>query len=229
METSTREKPICDLPVNFGGVSIGKETARLSVKIDRQQTGMSPNEADDLFCGHRLNCKVVQRSNDDDPNQTTMVADLYEEVEGHADVKRMGVSASHIGIGLTWSLADVDVKTLALFSKAAGHLVVFAVATIPEDAPSHDADGDDDDLADTLRGAGPWRDVPMSDLLPADGAICKALTKAGLATVGQLHDYTASDKRLTDVPGIGEGKAGTIEERLIEFWEAYDEPESEAE
>ena len=222
----TQKPTICDLPVDFGGVSIGKETARLSVKIDRNMTGLSPNEADELFCGHRLTCKVIQRSNDDDPNQTTMVPDLYETVEGHADVKRMGVSASHIGFGLTWSLADVDVKTLALFSKASGRLVVFAVAPIPEDAPDDsDDEAEVDELASTLRGAGPWRDVELSALFDPEKSLYKHLAKAGLLTVGQLADYTASDKRLTDIPGIGAAGEELIGKRTTQFWAAYEEPE----
>ena len=48
---------------------------------------------------------------------------------------------------------------------------------------------------------------------------------AGIDTVGQLADYSASEKRLTDVAGIGPGKAQAIEDRLLEFWQ--DNPHAE--
>lgn len=67
-----------------------------------------------------------------------------------------------------------------------------------------------------------WRDVPISDLGPLgipDGLL-EALVEQGLHTIGLLADYTASDKRLTDLKGVGPAKAEKIEHALERFWAA---------
>lgn len=64
--------------------------------------------------------------------------------------------------------------------------------------------------------SGDWREQPLSDLF--DGQILKSLTEGDLKTVGDLADYTGDDKRLTDLPNIGPGKAEKIEERMVQFW-----------
>ncbi len=43
---------MADIPVMFGGVSIGKSTAKLSLKVNRVQ--MSIEHAEELFCERRL-------------------------------------------------------------------------------------------------------------------------------------------------------------------------------
>jgi len=58
--------------------------------------------------------------------------------------------------------------------------------------------------------------VPLSTLF--DGGLLKSLTEAGLATVGALAAHTESGKRLTDLPGVGLGKAEKIENRMLQFW-----------
>ncbi len=62
-----------------------------------------------------------------------------------------------------------------------------------------------------------WRLVNVSELdLP--GGVRKALFEAGLATLGKIADFTAADNRLTDVKGIGAGKAEKIEAALEKYW-----------
>lgn len=50
-----------------------------------------------------------------------------------------------------------------------------------------------------------------------DGAILKSLVEAKIETVGDLANWS-STKQLADIPGIGPGKGGKIEERMIQFW-----------
>jgi len=142
-EAST-ETAVLDLPVEFGGVSIGQTTARLGVRINREQLNLIA--ADECFCGHRLQCTLVLGRNDDAEGQQTLVDDLNEEISGTADVKRLGIAPGTISTGLTFSLPDIDIATLAKFSKGSGRLIVESVSAIPNDAA--DSDGEDDDSDD---------------------------------------------------------------------------------
>lgn len=64
-----------------------------------------------------------------------------------------------------------------------------------------------------------WRETSLDELFDPAKTLRKALAEAGLDTVGQLADYSATEKRLTDIPGIGPGKAQEIEDRMMSFWE----------
>lgn len=207
-------KAVLDVLVQFGGVSIGQATARLGVRIDRGSIELP--QADDCFCGRRLTGEVILGQRDDMPGQTKMF-DADHTVSGVFDVKRIGVDPDTISTGLVFNLADVDIAELAKFSKGAGRLVIFEVSELPDDA-AEEEHGEEFASAppSTLRAAGPWRDHPLDAMFA--GAILKSLKKAGIETVGALADYSASERRLTDIEGIGPGKAANIEERMLGFW-----------
>ena len=63
-----------------------------------------------------------------------------------------------------------------------------------------------------------WRDVSVDELNLA-GRLAAALVAAGLGTLGGLADYTAAEKRLTDIKGIGQAAAEKIEKKLDQWWE----------
>lgn len=204
---------VIDVPVDFGGVSIGDRTARLGIKISRQS--LSLEAADSAFCGHRLTGQVVLGRNGDSPGQGVLF-DMETALHGTFDVKRLGCDADQISTGLTYSLADIDVAELAKFSKGVGRLVVNEIGELPEDEPGSDDEDSGSRAAPPVVSEGPWRDVELSTLF--DGMILKSMKKAGITTVGSLSDYTAGDQRLTDLDGIGPGKAQQIEERMLKFW-----------
>lgn len=203
---------VLDIPVEFGGVSIGEATARLGIRANRSVLNLAA--ADEVFCGHRLTGRVVLGGSDDQPGQGRIVDDLDHQVDGTFDCKRIGVTQEQISTGLTFSLADVDVRELAKFSKGTGRLIVEGVGELPEEA---DDDAVQTDAPGTLKAEGPWRDVLLDTLF--HGALLKSLNKAGLVTVGNLADFSASEQRLTDLEGIGPGKAAQIEDRMLQFWE----------
>ena len=68
-----------------------------------------------------------------------------------------------------------------------------------------------------------WRDAGIDTLGLSAGVVDK-LTAAGLVSVGLIADWTAEPDKfghprvLTDVPGIGDGKAAQIETALEQFW-----------
>jgi hypothetical protein len=207
-------RPAVDINVEFGGVSIGESTCRLGVRIARSVLNLLA--ADECFCGHRLTGKVILGHRDDQQGQGKLIDDTDYEVEGSFDVKRIGVNADTIATGLTFSLADIDVADIAKFSKGTGRLVVYEIGELPVDAPDEHDDDDAGIPPGTLRSEGPWRDVPITKLF--DGGLLKSLTEAGLTTLGKLSDYTASEKRLTDIPGVGPGKASKIEDVTLAYW-----------
>ena len=207
----TSEQAVLDVPVEFGGVSIGLATARLGIKIDRSVLNIIA--ADEIFCGHRLSGRVIKGRSGDSPGQTSFTDDLDEYLDAIFDVKNMSVTASAIGTGFTFSRADVDIETLSKMAKGSGRLVIRDVTDIPEEERE---DKTQKDAPGTLKSEGPWANYPMSKLF--SGALLKSLTDVGLNTVGQLADYTKADKPLTDLAGIGPGKAEKIENRLMQFW-----------
>lgn len=205
---------VIDVPVKFGGVSIGQATARLGVAIDR--SALDLETADQCFCGKRLTGQVVLGRRDEAPGQSKMWESDHA-VSGSFDVKKISVSPDIISTGLTFNLATIDIAELAKLSKGAGKLLVYEVTDLPEDAADeHDKDEFDSGTPSTLKASGPWRDVPLDSIF--GGGILKALKQRGLETVGALSDYTASEKRLTDIEGIGPGKAQNIEEKMLIFW-----------
>ena len=62
-----------------------------------------------------------------------------------------------------------------------------------------------------------WRSAPISEL-GLTGKLPESLEDAGIKTMGDLADYTAAGKLLTDITGIGQGKAEKIEKACEEFW-----------
>ena len=205
---------VLDIPVEFGGVSIGEATARLGIRFDRNVCNI--NAADDVFCGHRLSGRVILGRNGDQPGQQTLVEDLDHYVDAVFDVKRISVSPQKISTGLTFSLNDVAIQELAKLSKGSGRLVVNTVAELPTES-SADDDGGSDDADESLKAEGPWAEVSLDTLFK--DSILKKLNAAKLFTVGDLANFSRNpDNRLTDLEGIGPGIQEKIENRMLQFW-----------
>ena len=67
----------------------------------------------------------------------------------------------------------------------------------------------------------------MSELF--EGALLKSLKKAGITTVGELADYTSGEHgHLTEIEGIGPGKAAKIEDVMLQFWAENSDADKEA-
>lgn len=198
------------------------------MSIEREAIGIV--EADENFCGRRVTGRVVLGGKNDSPGQAKMFeTDL--QLAGTFDIHRFGVSADSFTTGITFSLKSIDVATLAKFSKGSGRIVFNSVAEILEDQPEEIHDSPGQTQIEDLRADGPWRKVKLEGLF--GGAVLKSLHKAGLETVGDLHDFQQPDKKghikqLTDITGIGEAKVSQIEERMIEFWKQNPDTERTA-
>lgn len=80
--------------------------------------------------------------------------------------------------------------------------------------------------ADEPTGAGDWRSVTVEEVGIPEG-LCTRLRenpKKPLATLGDITDWLGDDDHhLTDIPGIGPGKADQIEACMTAYWEAHPE------
>lgn len=221
---------IADIPVAFGGASIGESTTRLSLKIDRSKLDLI--EAENLFCERRLTGKI-QRGGADDGSGQLKFFDTDPRIDGSFDVHRFGVTSEAFTTGITFKTSEIDANIIAKFAKGTGRLVVLEAVEIPEDAEPDEHDEDDNgqqSIPGTYETDKPWREASLDALF--SGALLKALKAAGIGTVGDLYDYqqpdpkTGYEKRLGDIKGIGPSKVQVIEDRMVEFWR--DNPQEEA-
>lgn len=214
----TKVQNLVEIPVDFGNVSIGDETARLSIKINKNFLNIIA--AEELLCGRRLTGSVQLGGIEDmDGQQTLFEADVI--VPGTFDVHRFGVSPKVYTTSLTFRLAEIEVGDIARFSKGRGRLIVQTNKPIPHDVVDEHDEEDQATLPGTFSTDQPWRQVSLDHLF--SGGILKSMKGAGLMTVGDLHDFQQPAKNgyvksLTDIKGIGESKVQQIEDRMMEFW-----------
>jgi hypothetical protein len=119
-----------DVPVSFGNVSIGENTAGISVKIDRKS--LNPVAADELLCGRRVEAKIAAGTTEADPDQPLLFDDLDYQLAASFEVKGYSVRPKYIRATLNVILADIDVEVLGHFAKRQGRLVVFEVGELEE-------------------------------------------------------------------------------------------------
>jgi hypothetical protein len=209
-KSNSKSKPnVLDVGVKFGKVSIGDETASLPAQMDRER--MNLIAADGYFTGKRLVGRIVVGGEDDTAGQGQM--DFGDSITGAFDVKKMQVSRKNISINLAFAIASIDVGALAHFAKKGGRLIIDEVGDIPLDEEGAVADPDQRNLKFDGEDV---RDCKLERLF--SGPILQGLIKGGLDTVGALGDYTAANKDLTDLHGIGPGKAEKIRDTLAEFF-----------
>lgn len=97
----------------------------------------------------------------------------------------------------------------------------------PPPPPRDDAEPVVSDPAPTPES---WRSTPVEDLA-RHGCVPRgvsALRKAGIATMGQLADWTSSGKYVTAIPGVGEATGESIENATLAFWDERRKAELEA-
>lgn len=201
--------------VKFTQVSVGATTARIGVTINRKACKL--NRADELFCDRRLTGTIsLGRFDEDTKRQQKLIDDSDHEVNAVFDVNGFRVSADSIGLGLTFKLSEIEVGELSKLATKDGRLLISDAQEIPVE--EKEKTKSPDHVPGTLKAEGPWRHTNLDLLFDPAKTIRKALAEANINTVGQLADYTATDKRLTDITGIGPGKAEEIEERMVQFF-----------
>lgn len=216
----TGKASVIDIPVEFGGVSIGKATLRLGLSIDRSKISLT--QADKAFCGHRLSGKVLLGGSNDASGQGQLFdEDEYDgAVSGTFDVKKISVSEAQISTGLTFSLSDIDVSKIAKFSKGSGRLLVDDVQEIPHDAPDEEHDEDDEPKHEpgSLKFECDPEMVGLAKIFKGNKKIIKAFADAGIETVKDMGEYTATGKKIADIKGMGPGFGKIVEDTMVNFY-----------
>lgn len=213
-----------DIGCDFGGVSLGKETCRVSVKLDR--AGMSLGAADAALCGKRLTGKLVVGGKQAAPNQALLpgMEDSGHEVAGVFDVKRFGVSSKEISFGATFAMASVEPRDLAKLANSSGRLVVEQVADIPDDEADDD-EADDDEGHDDHDDVGPMTKpikFPAAPT-PANKSLDELKRDAGAGhSLMELKKYGATIGIVRAVKDAAEGDTVAHLEKLMnanpEWW-----------
>lgn len=117
-----------------------------------------------------------------------------------------------------WKQDIVDFVAAALKDKReAEDRPLLAAAEANGKARSNGKQAGNGQVADS----GDWRKIALKTMF--SGPILKALREAKFKALGNLADYTAGGKLLTDIPGIGTGLAGEIVHRLDQFWKDHPE------
>jgi len=226
-----------ELGVSFGNVSIGDGTARLGIKLDREQVELET--AEELFCGRRLTGQVVVVANGEDPDQRHLFDGNKPEIEATFDVKRFSMGPKDITTGLTFSIGDVDVETLSHFAKRKGELRIASVSKLEdasddfdEEEDAEEADEEAEELAEDKHDAAHgkdtdpngWRRRDVSHLGAPD-RVTNALRTAGVKTLGKLSDTMNKGGVWWhhDLKGIGEKAAEQIGDLFAEFWSRHPE------
>jgi len=104
------------IKVDFGNVSVGKETCRLSVKMGRNDMDIGVAEA--MFCGARLRTSLVVTA--DDP---ALLPEVLPNLEAVVDAKKMLVGVEDISVSLTFNKKDTDLKVLSAFASMSGEII----------------------------------------------------------------------------------------------------------
>lgn len=131
MASAKKKKLALDVAVEFQGVSIGDETGRVGIAIDREN--MNIDVADEAFCGRRLSGSIITVPKGVDPSQQ----EIFEEGERHEiagtfDVKRFSADSKRITAGLTFALAEIKIEELVHFAKRSGRMEILEFGELPD-------------------------------------------------------------------------------------------------
>jgi hypothetical protein len=122
-----------NVPVAFGGVSIGEDTAKVSFSIERAAIDLERAEAN--LCGKRLTGKLVVCACGEDPNQKALpgMSDVKHELAATFDVKGFRCTPKLIASSASFMLSTIQVEELGHFAKKSGRLIVSEVEEVEEE------------------------------------------------------------------------------------------------
>ncbi|GAB4136632.1 MAG: hypothetical protein Kow0040_22840 [Thermogutta sp.] len=123
-----------------------------------------------------------------------------------ADIRRARTKLRLAQLEQETALAEA--KAAKLRMEAAQRELNRIIDAVPERQPLIDG---------TEPASDDWESTPI-ERLALGPAIDSALHEYGVYTIGLIADWTAADRRLTDINGIGEAEAERIEQALDIFW-----------
>ena len=228
-----------DVGCDFGGVSKGKDSIRIGIKLSRDVISLP--QADEALCGMRITGRLQRGGKSDAPSQQPLPGMGVPEpfIVGTFDVKRFGVSPDDITFGATFSvhgLSRDNREALLDLANQSGRMQVTGVELIPEDeGDTHD---DHEDVGPMpkrgpLAGQRTFQSAGLDDLKRDHGAdqpvtvllnygatpvICKAVAKAvGGEKISHLEKFMRDNPEYwhRDMKGVGK-------ERITVLQNAYE-------
>jgi len=210
--------PKTELEVDFGGVSIGQETARIGVEIDRAK--MTLQDADKFLSGSRLKVHLLATPKGECKGQKHF-EDMTETIEGEIDCKSFSVTADKFRTGFKFAAAALNLLTFVGFRKRPGKAFIEWIGA------ASDHDDDDDELDPDEREFQAGADRPVGHPIlkaaaaarkglagsaddPAKDHPIETLSKKGLKKLADK--MSASDQY--DGQGIADGRLEGIKEFL---------------
>ena len=238
------EKQVLNVPCSFGTVGFGKDTARIGIKVSREQLGLE--RADELLCGMRLTGKLTADKTDPDQMQLPGMEGSHESVSGSFDVKSISLKPDEIGFGATFSVATVDQHALIALRSRTGRIVITDAEELQDDVKSDDGDDHEDigPLAKPLKGqktishlgaaeklGDPGADRPLTDLIPLGLTAAKVklvVAAVGGETIGHLETAMRKNEWWhRDIKGFGETWVTKLQDAHIAFRQRFPMPDAD--
>lgn len=220
----TTKSNVHEFRVTFGGVSIGDGTCRIGLKVARDVIGL--DEADRILCGRRLTGQIVATPGGESQDQLHLFDGVRPAVAGVFDVRRFAVNRREITAGLTFTLQQADLPSLAAFSGRQGVLQVEAVGDINDEESDEPEAGPHDVDADMVQRTSDadWRQLGLEHLRSLKTGQKTRLKKAGLTTIGKLFDAQKPGVEwFRGFRGIGQSIADAVSDAFVVFWGEHPE------
>lgn len=140
------------LPVHFGSVNIGEDTAAVGIRVMHEELvedlteghGPAVLRAFELLCCRRLGGKLVLgRRKDGETQGKLLETDI--EVTGSFDTNNLSVTPKAVGSRLSCALSEVNASELAKFAKRDGYFIITSLMESIETEPEEADDEEDED------------------------------------------------------------------------------------
>ena len=105
-----------NVAVQFRGVSLGMEKARLGLRFQRAHLTIA--QAEKFLCGARLRLTAILESD----GQGELLPNARLKIESVADSQRYSAGPNDLSAGLTFNRKDVDLTALCAFMGKSGTL-----------------------------------------------------------------------------------------------------------
>lgn len=136
---------ILSLPVKYGKVSIGENTASIPIKCSLQDLSLAT--AYQKLCGKRITGNIEAQSGGAQAKQQSLVEGANLNFDATFDVKGFAFNKKKISTTISFMLESIDIEKLAHFANREGTVTALEIDDIPDGKEDDSDDEDDDDDA----------------------------------------------------------------------------------
>ncbi len=138
-----KKESILSLPVKYGKVSIGENTASIPIKCNLSDLSLAA--AYKQLCGKRITGNLEAQSAGAQAKQKSLVEGANLNISAVFDVKGFSFNKKKISTTISFMLESIDIETLAHFANREGTVTALEIEEMPEKGDSDSDDEDDDD------------------------------------------------------------------------------------